>query len=173
MGTIHQRHENNLNYSYQDVLNIVHTYNPDVICVEIPEFYFRKQSYLKEMMLASVYGFDNNKKVYPIDWFQLSGNPKTEIEEYMKTDSYIINEAEEKKRKESSQIIKDFEKKYINYIDENKSYSFFNGREYNDYIRESYNIMVSVYGDSPINLYSEKRNARMVELIDEVIRENN
>ena len=163
----------NSNYSYQDVLNIVHTYNPDVICVEIPEFYFRKQAYLKEMMLASIYGFDNGKKVYPIDWFQLSGDARTERIEYMKTDSYILNEAEEKKRKEASQIIKDFEKKYSNYIAENKSYSFFNGKEYNDYIRESYNIMISVYGDSPMNLYSEKRNSQMVSLIDEVIKENN
>lgn len=172
LGTIHQMHATNPNYSYQDVLNIVHTYNPDVICVEIPEFYFRKQAYLKEMMLASIYGFDNGKKVYPIDWFQLSGDARTERIEYMKTDSYILNEAEEKKRKEASQIIKDFEKKYSNYIAENKSYSFFNGREYNDYIRESYNIMISVYGDSPMNLYSEKRNSQMVSLIDEVIKEN-
>lgn len=173
VGTIHQHHMDNSNYSYQDVLNIVHTYNPDVICVEIPEFYFRKQAYLKEMMLASIYGFDNGKKVYPIDWFQLSGDARTERIEYMKTDSYILNEAEEKKRKEASQIIKDFEKKYSNYIAENKSYSFFNGKEYNDYIRESYNIMISVYGDSPMNLYSEKRNSQMVSLIDEVIKENN
>lgn len=172
LGTIHQMHATNPNYSYQDVLNIVHTYNPDVICVEIPEFYFRKQAYLKEMMLASIYGFDNNKKVYPIDWFQLSGDARTERIEYMKTDSYILNEAEEKKRRETSQIIKDFEKKYSNYIAENKSYSFFNGKEYNDYIRESYNIMISVYGDSPMNLYSEKRNSQMLSLIDEVIKEN-
>jgi len=172
LGTIHQMHATNPNYSYQDVLNIVHTYNPDIICVEIPEFYFRKQAYLKEMMLASIYGFDNNKKVYPIDWFQLSGDARTERIEYMKTDSYILNEALEKKRRETSQIIKDFEKKYSNYIAENKSYSFFNGREYNDYIRESYNIMISVYGDSPMNLYSEKRNSQMVSLIDEVIKEN-
>ena len=173
LGTIHQMHATNPNYSYQDVLNIVHTYNPDIICVEIPEFYFRKQAYLKEMMLASIYGFDNDKKVYPIDWFQLSGDARTERIEYMKTDSYILNEALEKKRRETSQIIKDFEKKYSNYIAENKSYSFFNGREYNDYIRESYNIMISVYGDSPMNLYSEKRNSQMVSLIDEVIKENN
>jgi hypothetical protein len=172
LGTIHQMHATNPNYSYQDVLNIVHTYNPDIICVEIPEFYFRKQAYLKEMMLASIYGFDNNKKVYPIDWFQLSGDARTERIEYMKTDSYILNEAEEKKRRETSQIIKDFEKKYSNYIAENKSYSFFNGKEYNDYIRESYNIMISVYGDSPMNLYSEKRNSQMLSLIDEVIKEN-
>ncbi|MGP1440879.1 MAG: DUF5694 domain-containing protein [Treponema sp.] len=173
IGTIHQYHEDNSNYSYQDVLNIVHTYNPDVICVEIPEFYFRKQAYLKEMMLACIYGFDHNKKVYPIDWFQLSGNPRIEREEYMKTDSYIINEAEEKRKKQASQIIEDFEKKYSNYIAENKAYSFFNGKEYNDYIRESYNIMISVYGDSPMNLYSESRNARMASFIDEVIKENN
>lgn len=174
VGTIHQNHENNPNYSYQDVLNILNTYNADVICVEIPDFYFRRQAYLKEMMLASIYGFEHNKKVYPVDWFQLSGDARTERAEYMKTDSYILNESKEKERRENSEIIKDFEEKHRDddYIIKNNSYSFFNGKEYNDYIRENYNIMISVYGDSPMNLYSEKRNAQMVSFIDEVIREN-
>ena len=31
IGTIHSSHSNNPNYSYQDILNILGTYNPDVI----------------------------------------------------------------------------------------------------------------------------------------------
>ena len=64
IGTIHNGHDNNPNYSEQDILNILGTYNPDVICVEIPPSYFRKQSYLKEMMIASIYGFDNLSSSY-------------------------------------------------------------------------------------------------------------
>ncbi len=58
IGTIHAGHETNPNYSNQDIVNILGTYNPDVICVEIPPSYFGKRSYLKEMMLATIYGTD-------------------------------------------------------------------------------------------------------------------
>lgn len=97
VGNIHQNHKNNHNYSYQDVLNTLYTYEPDVICVENPEFYFRKQIYLKEMVIASIYCLDNGKRVYPIDWFQPSKNVRAEREDFMKTDSYTLNEVEEKK----------------------------------------------------------------------------
>ncbi len=69
IGTIHGNHSTNPNYTYQDLLNVLDAFDPDAICVEIPPSYFRKRSYLKEMMLASIYGFENNKKVYPIDWW--------------------------------------------------------------------------------------------------------
>ncbi len=54
IGTIHESHKSNPNYTHQDIVNILGTYNPDVICVEIPPSYFRKRSYLKEMMIASI-----------------------------------------------------------------------------------------------------------------------
>ncbi len=88
VGTIHGSHSSNPHYTYQDVLNILGTYNPDVICVEIPPSYFRKRSYLKEMMIASIYGFENNKKVYPIDWWT-SGDRK-EQKKFRESEEYKI-----------------------------------------------------------------------------------
>ena len=34
IGTIHNGHDNNPNYSEQDILNILGTYNPDVIVLK-------------------------------------------------------------------------------------------------------------------------------------------
>ncbi|MGO8814014.1 MAG: hypothetical protein ACLQVG_05015 [Terriglobia bacterium] len=54
VGTIHDRHARNENYSYADVVHILATYDPDLICVEIRPQDFRREPYLKEMMLATV-----------------------------------------------------------------------------------------------------------------------
>ena len=62
VGTIHEGHESNPNYSDQDLVNILGTYAPDAVCVEIPPSYFRKRSYLTEMMIASIYGLDHHLK---------------------------------------------------------------------------------------------------------------
>lgn len=35
VGTIHQQHARNPNYSYEDLVRILDTYNPDLVCVEI------------------------------------------------------------------------------------------------------------------------------------------
>jgi len=175
VGTIHGGHTNNPNYSYQDFVNILGNYNPDVICVEIPPSYFRKQSYLTEMMLASIYGFDNNLKVYPIDWWG-DTDARAEQKEYMQTDDYKIKEQIVDSLVNASAIMQNFDKKYgsLNQLwNENQmSYEFFNGKEYNDYIREMYSIAIDVYGDGCMNLYSEKRNAKMIEMINEAISEN-
>ena len=39
---------------YADVVHILATYDPDLICVEIRPQDFRREPYLKEMMLATV-----------------------------------------------------------------------------------------------------------------------
>jgi hypothetical protein len=84
VATIHGNHETNPNYSYQDLLNILYTYKPDAICVEIRPEDFRKQSYLKEMMMATIFGIDQNIKVYPIDWWG-TGDDRTKQSAYIKT----------------------------------------------------------------------------------------
>ena len=175
IGTIHGSHSDNPNYSYQDLVDILGTYKPDAICVEIPPSYFRKRSYLKEMMIASIYGFDNNKKVYPIDWWT-DTDDRGERQKYVQTDEYKIKSQKQDSLEKANTIMQDFIKKYgsMDKIwNENKmGYEFFNGKDYNNYIQEMYTISVSVYGDGCMNLSSEKRNAKMLEMIDSAIIEN-
>ncbi len=175
IGTIHGNHEKNLNYTYQDIVNILGAYNPEAICVEIPPSYFRKRSYLKEMMIASIYGFENNKKVYPIDWWS-SGNDRSKQLEFRKTEEYKIKEKQVSKMVKANTIMQNFKIKYgsLNSIwrKNEKGYSFFNGKEYNDYVREMYGISMAVYGDGFMNLHYETRNGKMMELIDSAIVEN-
>ena len=176
IGTIHNGHDNNPNYSDQDILNILGTYNPDVICVEIPPSYFRKQSYLREMMIASIYGFDNNKKVYPIDWWETLSDARAERSKYIKTDDYKTKSQQADSLVKSNRIMQTFVEKYgtMDSIWKNNQmgYEFFNGKDYNDYIREMYTISIRVYGDGCMNFYSELRNAKMMELINTAIAEN-
>ncbi|MDD3737797.1 MAG: DUF5694 domain-containing protein [Lentimicrobiaceae bacterium] len=176
IGTIHAGHIDNPNYSLQDLVNILGTYNPDAICVEIPPSYFRKQSYLKEMMLAAIYGFDNNKKVYPIDWWETLSDARAERNEYIKTDDFKIKSQQADSLKNNNRIMQEFTARYgtMDSIWKNNimSYEFFNGEDYNDYIREMYTILINVFGDGCMNLYSELRNAKMMELINKAISEN-
>lgn len=175
IGTIHGSHANNPNYSYQDLINILGTYNPDAICVEIPPSYFRKRSYLKEMMIASMYGIENKKEVYPIDWWSETDS-RAELAEYKMTEDYKTKEEITDSLVESNMIMQNFIQKYgemDNIWRENKmGYEFFNGKEYNDYIREMYTIVIDVYGDGCVNLYSEQRNAKMMDMINEAIMKN-
>ncbi|MCL2246673.1 MAG: hypothetical protein FWC10_06130 [Lentimicrobiaceae bacterium] len=176
VGTIHESHETNPNYSYQDIINILGTYNPEVICVEIPPAIFRKELHLKEMVLASIYGFDHNIKVYPIGWQINDRDIESEREAYMLTDDYITKEQIAKSLIQSNRVIHNFVDEYgdmKDILNENKmSYDFFNGWNYDNYFCESDKISISVFGNSCINYFSETRNAEMMKLINRVIKEN-
>lgn len=175
IGTIHGNHETNKNYSYQDLLNILSTFHPDAICVEIPPDYFRKNSYLKEMMMASIYGTEHSINVYPIDWWS-SGDDRAFIKEYEKTEEYKTKEKQYYELEKSNEIMQNFYKKYGSldslWNGDKQGYQFFNGDEYNDYIREMYKINVAVFGDGPMNLSYKTRNNKMLELINNVVAEN-
>lgn len=174
VGTIHGSHETNPNYTFKDIVNILGTYEPDVICVEIPPSYFRKRSYLYEMMIASMYGFENNKKVYPIDWW--STGDRTEQQKYRETEDYKIKEQRIEELVEADTIMQSFKSKYGSWSnvwkENNKGYEFYNGKECNNFVNEMYSISMSVYGDSFMNLHYESRNNKMLELIDSAIVEN-
>lgn len=175
IGTIHGNHETNSHYTYQDLLNILNTYKPDVICVEIPPSYFRKQSYLKEMTLASMYGIEHAKKVYPIDWWTPEDD-RAAYRQYIKTDEYKEKEKQYYELEKSNAIMQTFYTKYGSlekvWNENQKEFEFFNGDEYNDYIREMYAINLSVFGDGPMNLHYKTRNDHMLALIDTAIAEN-
>ena len=175
VGTIHGNHETNPYYSYKDLLNILATYKPDAICVEIRPEDFRKNSYLKEMMMATIFGVDQNIKVYPIDWWG-AGDDRAKQVAYMKTMEYKEKEKKEVAMGAANEVMQGFEKNYGDLqtlMNENKKgYEFFNGEAYNSYIREMYSILMTVYGDGPMNLSYKTRNGKMLELIENAIKEN-
>ena len=175
IGTIHGNHETNPNYSYQDLLNILTTYKPDAICVEIRPEDFRKRSYPKEMMMATIFGIEKGIKVYPIDWWG-SGDDRTKRAAYMNTPEYKEKEKKEEELETANKVMQEFTKKYGSletlWNENKKGYEFFNGEDYNRYIQEMYKISMTVYGDGPMNLSYETRNGKMMELIKNAMSEN-
>ena len=175
IGTIHGNHETNPNYSYQDLLNILTTYKPDAICVEIRPEDFRKRSYPKEMMMATIFGIEKGIKVYPIDWWG-SGDDRTKRSAYMNTPEYKEKEKKEEELETANKVMQEFTKKYGSletlWNENKKGYEFFNGEDYNRYIQEMYKISMTVYGDGPMNLSYETRNGKMMELIKNAMSEN-
>lgn len=168
IGTIHGNHETNRHYTYQDVVNILSTFAPDAICVEIRPADYRKNSYLKEMMLASIFGIERGLSVYPIDWWS-TGDDRTRRSTYITTPEYKVKQKVEERLVSENKVMQEFEKKYGS-LDKlwnsgTKGYDFFNGEEYNRYIEEMYGVSEAVYGDGPMNLSYKMRNDSMMVLI--------
>jgi tetratricopeptide (TPR) repeat protein len=177
VGTIHDRHARNENYSYADVVHILATYDPDLICVEIRPQDFRREPYLKEMMLATVWGLSHGKKVAPIDWWQDAPNDREIREKLEKQPEYIEKEKQLQLLRAQSAVIARFEKTYGPEDKEDQwgahqGYRFWNSKDYNDFYTEEYRLSMQVYGDSPINLHYLTRNNHMMELTWSAIREN-
>jgi tetratricopeptide (TPR) repeat protein len=177
VGTIHQQHARNENYSYKDVANILATYDPDLICVEIRPQDFRREPYLTEMMLATVWGLAHGKKVAPIDWWQDTPNDREIREKLEKQPEYIEKEKQLQLLRAQSAVIARFEKTYGPLEKEDQwgahqDYRFWNGKDYNDLCAEGYRLSMQIYGDSPINLHYLSRNNHMMELIWGAMRQN-
>lgn len=176
LGTIHQMHENDSSYTYHDIAKILNTFKPDVICVEIREKEFRREIYLPEMTLAVIYGVSKGLKIFPIDWWEGSEkrNARTERDSLIKLKPYKKLIKKEVKLEKANTLIQEFKKIYGNDFKKwtQKSYQFFNGEEYSNYIREGYNISQHIYGDSPMNLSWRPRNNNMYNNIEKVISEN-
>lgn len=175
VGTIHDQHGTNPNYSYSDIFRILQTFHPDAVCVEIPSSHFRIRSYLKEMTLGSIYGIKRGRKVYPIDWWTET-NPQAEARKYMQTEEYKRKEKLLYDRFHADSIMQKFEKKYgsLEQIARKNTmgYEFFNGAEYNKYVERMYNGFITIFGDGCMNMYSEQRNTKMMELINNALAEN-
>jgi hypothetical protein len=177
VGTIHDRHARNENYSYADVVHILATYDPDLICVEIRPQDFRREPYLKEMMLATVWGLSHGKKVAPIDWWQDAHNDRQIRDELAKQPEYVEKEKQLQRLRAQSAVIARYEKLYGPADKEDQwgahqGYRFWNSKDYNDFYTEEYRLSMQVYGDSPINLHYLTRNNHMMELTWSAIREN-
>jgi tetratricopeptide (TPR) repeat protein len=177
VGTIHQRHATNENYSYADVVHVLATYDPDLICVEIRPKDFRREPYLKEMMLATVWGLSHGKKVAPIDWWDDAQNDRDIREKLAKQPEYVEKEKQYQLLRAQSEVITRYEKLYGPQDKENQwgahqGYRFWNGKDYNEACAEDYRLSMQVYGDSPINLHYLARNNHMMELILSAVREH-
>ena len=177
VGTIHQRHATNENYTYGDIVHILANYDPDLICVEIRPKDFRREPYLTEMMLGTVWGLSHGKKVAPIDWWQDSPNDREVRAKLEKEPEYIEKEKQLQRLRAQNSIIAGFEKAYGPQEWEDQwaaqlGYQFWNGKDYNSTVAEEYRLSMLVYGDSPFNLHYFSRNKHMMELIWSAIREN-
>ena len=179
VGTIHQMHATDRNYSYADIVRILATYNPDLICVEIRPEDFRRNPYLKEMELATVWGLSRGKRVAPIDWWEgaATSNDREVREKLAKEPEYVAKQKELDELVAHDEIITRFEKRFGPMDEEPKwgaqlGYRFWNGRDYNDVIAEGYKLSLGIYGDSPFNLHYLTRNKHMMELIWNAVREN-
>jgi tetratricopeptide (TPR) repeat protein len=172
VATIHNWHRTNPQYSYVDIVRILDTYNPDVICVEIRPEDFRKRQYLREMVLATIYGLSHRKKVFPVDWW--SGYDREERHALAKRPIYNEKMREVDSLHSINEEIAKFEGRYGIWKDSigKYDYKFFNSKEFSNYIKECYKISIEVFEDSPFNLHYRTRNIKMLKLIKEVIREN-
>jgi hypothetical protein len=174
VGTIHGSHRSNPNYSYEHLVQILATYGPDAICVEIRPEDFRRVPYLTEMVAATIYGAEHGTRVYPIDWWDERNNARAERDAFMQTPEYAAQQPKEAALEAADSVIQGFEARYGDWQTYSRtgSYVFFNGPDYNDYIAEGYRISMEVWGDGPMNLYYRTRNDRMMERIRGAIREN-
>lgn len=177
VGTIHDRHARNENYSYVDVVHILATYDPNLICVEIRPKDFRREPYLKEMMLATVWGLSHGKKVAPIDWWDDAQDDRQIRDELAKQPEYVEKERQLQRLRAQNEVIAHFANTYGPPDKEDQwgahqGYRFWNGKDYNELCAEEYRLSLQVYGDSPINLHWLSRNNHMMELIGSAIREN-
>lgn len=129
------------------------------------------------MMLATIYGIENQMNVYPIDWWEDNmKHIRGERAEYYKTDEYKQKNELYEQKVAGSEIIQAFNSKYGGmdtiWQDNNCDYKFINGSDYNDFIRERYSLNMGVFGDGLVNMFWEKRNAKMMDLINNTIKEN-
>ncbi|MGO9270343.1 MAG: hypothetical protein ACLQOO_08850 [Terriglobia bacterium] len=138
---------------------------------------FRREPYLKEMMLATVWGLSHGKKVAASDWWNDVPNDRVMRDKLVTQPEYVEKEKQLQALRARSEIITRYEKSYGPEEKENKwgaqlGCRFWNGKDYNDFYAEDYRLSLQVYGDSPINLHYLTRNNHMMELIWKAIREN-
>ncbi|NIR46262.1 MAG: hypothetical protein GWN99_17685 [Gemmatimonadetes bacterium] len=170
VATVHGQHRRNPNYTYEDVVRILDTYDPDLVCVEIRPQDFRREPYLKEMMLATVWGIANGREVCGFDWYE--GTARAARARLEEQPEYIEKARVLDSLVATNPIMRSFDDRYGDFWRGEFGYDFYNGREYNRYIEESYRLSLAVYGDSPINLHYELRNRRMMDLAWDVIRQH-
>lgn len=167
LATVHSQHRRNPNYSYRDVVRLLDAFAPDVVCVEIRPQDFRKSPYLREMMLATVWGVAHGREVCGFDWFD--GTARETRRALGETPEYIQKAHRLDSLIALNPVTSRFNELYGDYWSGEMGYEFYNGVEYNRYHEEAYRLSLAVYGDNPVNLFYETRNRRMMASAWEVI----
>jgi len=173
LGTIHELHKTNSNYSYNHINAILKAYQPDVICVEIRPDDFETKPYLKEMMLATIFGKEHNIPVFPIDWW--TENMQKQAFEAFQTSAYKEKERLLDSLMATNNIIRNFESEYDVYpiiLKDNPSWKFINDTVFNNFICERNKLALEVMKDGPETMFMNTRNRKMVERIHKVINKN-
>ena len=109
LGTIHHNHEKNPNYTFTDVVRVLTVFQPDLIGVEIRPQDFRREPYLSEMMIGTIWGTTHGKKVYPIDWWTDDAVRRTR-DSLSKLPEYILKEKKLNSLEKASPVIAAFGK---------------------------------------------------------------
>ena len=165
LGTLHQRHRDHPTYGYDTVARMIEAFDPGVLCVEIRPEDFRRDPYLQEMVLATIWGLAEGRTVVPMDWWQAEPNAREERAAFEQTKDYARLHRKEEVLYGKSGIVRDFIATYgTDFHARAAEYGpdFWNGPAFNDYHREVYRISVEIYGDSAENLYWLTRNQRML-----------
>ena len=169
VGTVHQQHRRNPNYDYEDVVRILEAFQPQVVCVEIRPEVFRREPYLKEMMLGTVWALAQGGEVCGFDWFNTEVNTRALRAELENTPEYQQKAQTYDSLVATNHIRTAFDQAHGDFWRGSMDYRFYNGPSYNRYIEEGYRLSLAVYGDDPDNLFYESRNRRMMDLAWEVI----
>jgi tetratricopeptide (TPR) repeat protein len=165
VGTIHDRHARNVNYSYEHVARILDTFDPDALCVEIRPEDFRRKPYLEEMMLATVWGVTQGRPVYPVDWWGQEDDRQARAELARQPEFQKQAERFERLMADDPTILA-FQRRYGDFDhDDTLGFRFWNGDDYARYFTEYYRLSLEVYGDSSVNLHYVSRNNQMLGLI--------
>lgn len=168
VATVHTQHRRNPNYTYADVVRILEAFQPEAVCVEIRPEDFRQKPYLKEMMLATVWGVERGLDVCGFDWF--TGDDRGTRAALEETPEYQAKAQLYDSLMATNPITSAFDERYGDFWSGEFGYDFYNGPEYNRYFAENYRLSLAVYGDNPVNLFYESRNRHMMDNAWEAIQ---
>ncbi len=167
LGTLHQAHLDHPSYGLDELSRIIGAFDPQAIAVEIRPQDFRRTYYLDEMVMATIQGTAMGIPVHPIDWW---GDPaaREQQQEMMESPEYREQRRRARKLERASPLLRDFHSRYgtdeeIGEKADELDATFFNGDDFNRYVKESYRLSAEVWGDSAANLYAPSRHAHMLE----------
>lgn len=167
LGTVHQKHASSKLYDYRDVARIMEAFDPAVICVEIRPEDFRVKPYLEEMMMATLWGLAESRPVVPVDWWSDTPNDRVLREQMSHTRDFKRKSRKEERLEAQDPLLNTFRVRWgEEFWNTDQDAAFWNGPEYNDYVRRGYQISMQIWGDSPVNLHYQSRNEKMMARIE-------
>lgn len=182
LSTLHKNHINNPNYTYEHLDSIVHSFNADVLAVEIrPEDLNQHKDYISKYYPLEMHKYlhtDSNKKYYGFDWFGEDIKGKLLSDDYFNN----VNVMRVLQKKLSQDEIVKKQLTVLNPVKEEISKLVKNASP-NEMINGTYDLLSNVYynqmkivlENTPyygIYEFSLKRDQEIAKNICEIIREN-